>query len=200
MPIPRGRAPTAMEFKTRYQTMLSFAEGERDNLPTVDMRASRPAYEWMRTLAGQLGENKLLQAFNTAIVLGTFRYFAERQRLTPFLVQPGARHFELPPMPPVSPAETDLAFPMRPGVQGWSSLVWMNNTHKTVERPQLLDEGIRILGGLALLPPTSAMGVRDAAGVLFVRPLPFTMPQGLDSYPHEMTLAPLPIAPPSETR
>lgn len=174
MSIRFGRAPTASKFEERYAGMLRRISVPAGDKPIAHLKVSRSGQNWIEdTLVPHLGARTEAdvhrmrdEVYNTAVVLGVLAFFAEDNKLVPFLVTPGADVRSRTPLPQFQPLGDAVTSKTHLANDGWSSLVWADSKG---HREDVAYRGILILGALASAAEGSGVAILGTDRGLFAQ-------------------------------
>jgi hypothetical protein len=178
-------------FEFQHQQLLHAHTLPKTGIPPYEVMVNKPVYDWVRTEAALVARKaNRADIWNTAINLAMFRLLAEDTGREPFLIapqtsgQPG-KHHNLPPLPDHVAHPDDVSMRFTPALEGYNAALWALREDSGVFPEDLVDNGVRILGALALMPEGSAIAVNDKQGGIYAKQPMFTV-AGADPYPADL--------------
>lgn len=194
----RGRrAPTVEEFKAAYTQMRTQHEPPaRAGIPPIEAMANREAYDWVANTTAAVRLPSRAYLWGVAVEMAGFRLLAQEMHMEPFLTarqvqtpegpRIGERH-NLPPIADWVPGNHDVSLRFTPTPEQYNiALRYLSDEDVGTIPETLLDNGVHILGALALMPEGSGIAVRDEAGNIFGRH-PEVRLTGLEPYPASLS-------------
>jgi hypothetical protein len=189
------RQPTVDEFEAAYTKMLTtHAPPPQAGIPPVEAVMNRTVYEWVHNAAIVAQRPNRADIWGSAVKLAGFRLFAEELGFEPFLsarkvqTPDGARRGErhnLPPLPDHAPQPGDVSLRFTPNPPQYNVAMRYLGEDSGIFPEDLLDNGVRILGALALMPEGSGIAVRDQKGTVYAQTPTFRI-AGAEPYPADL--------------
>jgi hypothetical protein len=190
------RLPTIEEFETVYTKMLTtHTPPSQVGIPPIEAVINRSVYEWVHNAAIVARRLNRAEIWGSAVKLAGFRLFTEELGFEPFLsarkvqtpdgVRPGERH-NLPPLPDHTPQPGDVSMRFTPNPPQYNvAMRYLAPEDSGIFSEDLLDNGVRILGALSLMPEGSGIAVRDQKGTVYAQTPTFRI-AGAEPYPADL--------------